>query len=157
MALKDIQIPKADVPVGAGGSFAVRGLSTADIEYCVRNFGQDLNQLWKRFINGADKDTELSETGLRSIFGQIVKECPALVEGILCLAADADEEDRKVLVRLPVTVQVAALMQVATLTISVEGDPKKAIGTVISALGGMNGMLAGAAQALATKDSTAAE
>lgn len=156
MALKDIQIPKADVPVGAGGSFAVRGLSTADIEYCVRTFGQDLNRLWKRFVNGADKNVELTTVGLQSIFGQIVKECPALVAGVLGLAADADEEDMKVLVRLPITVQVAALMQVATLTISVEGDPKKAIGTVISALGGMNGMLAGATQMLATS-STAAE
>lgn len=143
MALKDIQIPKADVKVGAGGSFAVRGLSTADIEHCVRNNGPELRQLWNDFVNGKRKPEEaLTDGGLRNIFAQILKEAPDLVHGVIGLAADADEEDMKVLVKLPVTVQVDALTKIAMQTLSVEGDLGKLIETVLTALGGLNGAMA---------------
>ena len=150
MALKDIQIPKADVSVGAGGSFAVRGLSTADIEYCVRTYGPELRKLWGDFVNGKRKPEEaLTEAGFTSIFSQIVREAPALVQGIIGLAADADEADMAVLVKLPITVQIDALTKVAMQTLSVEGEPGKAIETVLAALGSVNAFMGSANKELA--------
>lgn len=150
MALKDIQIPKADVSVGAGGSFAVRGLSTADIEYCVRTYGPELRKLWDDFVNGKRKPEEaLTEAGFTSIFSQIVREAPALVQGIIGLAADADEEDMKILVKLPISVQIDAITKVAMQTLSVEGEPGKAIETVLAALGSLNAFMGSANAELA--------
>lgn len=150
MALKDIQIPKADVSVGAGGSFAVRGLSTADIEYCVRTYGPELRKLWDDFVNGRRKPEEaLTEAGFTSIFSQIVREAPALVQGIIGLAADADEADMAVLVKLPITVQIDAITKVAMQTLSVEGEPGKAIETVLAALGSLNAFMGSANAELA--------
>lgn len=150
MALKDIQIPKADVSVGAGGSFAVRGLSTADIEYCVRTYGPELRKLWDDFVNGKRKPEEaLTEAGFTSIFSQIVREAPALVQGIIGLAADADEADMAVLVKLPISVQIDAITKVAMQTLSVEGEPGKAIETVLAALGSLNAFMGSANAELA--------
>ena len=150
MALKDIQIPKADVSVGAGGSFAVRGLSTADIEYCVRTYGPELRKLWDDFVNGKRKPEEaLTEAGFTSIFSQIVREAPALVQGIIGLAADADEADTAVLVKLPISVQIDAITKVAMQTLSVEGEPGKAIETVLAALGSLNAFMGSANAELA--------
>lgn len=150
MALKDIQIPKADVSVGAGGSFAVRGLSTADIEYCVRTYGPELRKLWDDFVNGKRKPEEaLTEAGFTSIFSQIVREAPALVQGIIGLAADADEADMAVLVKLPISVQIEAITKVAMQTLSVEGEPGKAIETVLAALGSLNAFMGSANAELA--------
>lgn len=150
MALKDIQIPKADVSVGAGGTFAVRGLSTADIEYCVRTYGPELRKLWDDFVNGKRKPEEaLTEAGFTSIFSQIVREAPALVQGIIGLAADADEADMAVLVKLPITVQIDAITKVAMQTLSVEGEPGKAIETVLAALGSLNAFMGSANAELA--------
>ncbi len=144
MALKDIQIPKADVKVGTGGSFAVRGLSTADIEHCVRTHGPELRKLWEDFVNGKRKPEEaLSEAGMKTIFGQVIQEVPDLVHGVVQLAADADEEDMATFKKLPVGVQIDALIKVAMQTLSVEGDLGKLIETVIVALNGANGVLAG--------------
>lgn len=150
MALKDIQIPKADVSVGAGGSFAVRGLSTADIEYCVRTYGPELRKLWDDFVNGKRKPEEaLTEAGFTSIFSQIVREAPALVQGIIGLAADADEADMAVLVKLPITVQIDAITKVVMQTLKVEGEPGKAIETVLAALGSLNAFMGSANAELA--------
>ena len=150
MALKDIQIPKADVSVGAGGSFAVRGLSTADIEYCVRTYGPELRKLWDDFVNGKRKPEEaLTEAGFTSIFSQIVREAPALVQGIIGLAADADEADMAVLVKLPISVQIDAITKVAMQTLSVEGEPGKAIETVLAALDSLNAFMGSANAELA--------
>lgn len=150
MALKDIQIPKADVSVGAGGSFAVRGLSTADIEYCVRTYGPELRKLWDDFVNGKRKPEEaLTEAGFTSIFSQIVREAPELVQGIIGLAADADEADMAVLVKLPISVQIDAITKVAMQTLSVEGEPGKAIETVLAALGSLNAFMGSANAELA--------
>ena len=139
MALKDIQIPKADVAVGTGGSFAVRGLSTADIEHLVRTNGTELYKLWEDFVSGEKKPEEaLTEVGMKTIFAQIVKECPQLVAAVIGLAADADDEDMAVLVKLPVSIQIIAITKVAMQTLSVEGDLGKVIETVVTVLNSAN-------------------
>lgn len=151
MALKDIQIPKADVQVGAGGSFAVRGLSTSDIEHCLREHGPLLHKMWDDFVTGKRKPEEaLTDAGFYGILSTILKEAPTLVASVMYLAGDFDAEDAAVWAKLPAAVQVDALMKVTMQTLNVEGDMGKLIETVLGALGGVNGLLAGVNQALAT-------
>lgn len=147
MALKDIQIPKADVQVSANSSFAVRGLSTSDIEHLVRTHGQSLRELFNEFINGDAKAAKLSDFG--PILKQLVTRVPTLVADLINLAADADEEDAKITPKLPVAVQAAALAAIAGMTLNTEGDMGKALETAIKLLGGMNGGLGEMLQGLA--------
>lgn len=140
MALKDIQIPKVDVQVGSD-SFAVRALNLTDIEHLVRQHGEDLRGLFKEFITDAKKgSTEL--TDLMPVFKQIAGRCPELVVAVIGLASDADAEDLAVLRKLGLSVHIDALIKIATLTLSTEGDMGKALETVIKALGNVNGGLA---------------
>lgn len=139
MALKDIKIPKVDVAVSADSSFAVRGLSTSDIEHLVRQHGGELRQLFDEFVNGGGKATELTDLG--PVLKQLITRVPSLVVSVIALAADADEEDSKVIPQLSISTQITALTAIVGMTLSVEGDLKKAMETAIKALGGVNGGL----------------
>lgn len=147
MALKDIQIPKVDVQVTPDSKFAVRALNLSDIEHLVREHGESMRQLFNDFVGGNSADLKL--TDLMPVFKQVIGKAPALVVDLIALAADADAEDRAVLVRLGLTVQINALVQIATITLSTEGDLGKALETVIKVLGGLNGGLGEALRASA--------
>jgi len=144
MALKDIQIPKVDVTVAKDSSFAVRGLSTSDIEHLIRTHGADLRSLFTEFAAG--KLDGLMKGDMAPVMRELVGRVPGLIVDLIALAADAeDDEDRKVVKRLPTAVQVDALIKIATLTLSTEGDLGNALETVVKALGLVN---QGAAEAL---------
>lgn len=148
MALKHIQIPTVDVQVGSG-SFAVRALNLTDIEHLVRQHGSDLRDLFKEFITDAQAgSTQL--TDLVPVFKQIAGRCPELVVAIISQASDADADDVEVLRKLGLSVHIDALIKIATLTLSVEGDMGKALETVIKVLGSVNG---GMGELLAAKAS----
>lgn len=136
MGLKDIQIPKVEVSVGAGGSFAVRGLSTADIEHLVRTHGTDLRALFTEFMSG--KLDELTKGDMAPVLHKLLGRVPGLAQDVIALAADADEEERAIVKQLSAGVQVDALIKVATLTLSTEGDLGNALGAVVQALGLVN-------------------
>lgn len=134
MALKDIQIPKVNVMVGTDSSFAVRGLSTSDIEFLVRAHGESMRELFNDFVNG---DTKL--TDLVPVLKQLISRAPRLVVDVISLAADADAEDAAIIPKLPIAIQVNALTSIVGLTLSVEGDMGKALETAIQVLGSVNG------------------
>lgn len=134
MALKDIQIPKVNVMVGTDSSFAVRGLSTSDIEFLVRAHGESMRELFNDFVNGETKLTDLGP-----VLKQLISRAPRLVSDVINLAADADAEDALMTPKLPIAIQVNALTSIVGLTLSVEGDMGKALETAIKVLGSVNG------------------
>lgn len=134
MALKDIQIPKVNVMVGTDSSFAVRGLSTSDIEFLVRAHGESMRELFNDFVNGETKLTDLGP-----VLKQLISRAPRLVSDVINLAADADAEDALMTPKLPIAIQVNALTSIVGLTLSVEGDMGKALETAIQVLGSVNG------------------
>lgn len=139
MALKDIKIPTADVQVTTDSSFAVRGLSTFDIEHLVRTHGPALRELFDEFMNGDTKATKLVD--LVPVLKELVTRAPLLVTDIIGLAADANEEELAILRKLPISILISALGTVAGMTLSIEGDLGKAVEMAIQVLGGMNGGL----------------
>lgn len=132
MALKDIQIPKAEVQVGSGGSFAVRGLSTSDIEHLVRTHGGELRGLFTEFMSG--KLDEMMKGDMAPVLTNLVGRVPGVVQDIIALAADADAEDKAIIGKLSAGVQVDALIKVASLTLSTEGNLGNAQGAVMKVL-----------------------
>lgn len=136
MALKDIKIPTADVVVSPDSVFAVRGLSTLDIEHLVRVHGPDLRVIWDRYVGSDVKNVKLSDIG--AILKDVVVQAPLVVAGVIGLAADADAEDMVALAKLPIHVQIAALSTVIGMTLSLEGDMGKAMETAIKLVSSMN-------------------
>lgn len=139
MALKDIQIPTVEVKVGSG-SFAVRALNLTDIEHLIRQHGDDLRGLFKEFVtDGKASSTQLND--LLPVFKQLAGRFPALVVAVIAQAADADKEDADKLAKLGLSVHIDALIKIATITLSTEGDMGKALETAIKVLGSVNGGL----------------
>lgn len=140
MALKDIQIPKTEVPVGADSSFAVRGLSTSDLQHLLQQHGESMRDLFKDFVNGGA--TQLSKLELGPIVKELLERAPALVHDVISLAADADEEDRAMVPKLPASSQLAALGAVFTLTLSTDGELGNGLEALTTMLGGLNEVMA---------------
>ncbi len=147
MALKDIQIPKAEVQVAKGSSFAVRGLSTSDIEHLIRQHGADLRSLFAEFMKGGFDN--LTKGDMAPLLRELIGRVPGLAIDTIALAADADDEDRKVIKKLPAGVQVDALVKTASLTLDTEGDLGNVQGALLQALQFANQGMAEMAQAKA--------
>lgn len=140
MALKDIQIPKIEVPVGPGSAFAVRGLSTSDLQHLILQHGEAMRELFAEFVNG--KTTQLSKLELGPILKELLNRAPSLVHDVICLSADADEEDRAMVPKLPASSQLAALGAVFTLTLSTDGELGNGLEALTTMLGGLNEVMA---------------
>lgn len=142
MALKDLVIPTVEVKVGQSGGFAVRGLSSTDIELLVRTHGTDLKAVWDDFLKD-DVDLSKLEIGqIGPMIRTVLKRIPDAMNDMIGLAADADDEDMKVLKSLPVGAQVSAVGSIISMTLGTDGDWAKTLETVMSMVGGANGALA---------------
>lgn len=136
MGLKDIQIPKADVVVGSG-SFAVRGLSTSDIEALVRLHGKDLREIFKEFVSGDLSKTKLQD--MTPVLQEVAGRVPAAVVDVIYLAADGkDDDDRQAIRKFSIGIQLDALSKITALTLSTEGDMGKALETITKVLSSIN-------------------
>lgn len=142
MALKDLRIPTVDVVISEGNSFPVRGLSSIDIELMVTKHGNDLKAVWDDFIEKEMDLTKLEVGQLMPLLKQVIGRIPSAILDLIGLAADADDEDLKVLQKLPVGVQVSAVSQILAITLNTDGDWSKTLDTVMKMLGGANGALA---------------
>lgn len=141
MSLKDLKLPQAVVEI-PGGSFAVRGLSPAEIEHLVREHRATLGALFDQFKTQAGSEDDMIEAG-----AGLLMEAPELMARIIALAADEPDAVEFAL-KLPTAVQLAALGKIAGLTFSVEGDLGKLLATVVEKVGGINGVLEAVAQVM---------
>lgn len=149
MSLKDIKIPKGEVEVSPGSTFAVQGLCTADLEYLIRKHGAELRPLFMDAING--KLGDLMSGDMMPILQDIATRIPDAVASVVYLATDSrSDEELQVAKQLPVAVQVAALSQIAVLTLSTNGDMGKAGEAVTKLLGSVNAGMVQAAQEMGT-------
>lgn len=140
MSLKDIQIPKVDVQVGAN-SFAVRGLSALDIDILVRKQGPAMQELFGKFISGGKKKVE-PMGDIQGVLKEVLMTAPTLVLDVLSLAADAkDAQELEALATLPASVQVQALISVVSLTLAGSDDMGKFVDAALKLTQTLNGGL----------------
>ena len=140
MALKDLVIPTVDVQF-AGGSFAVRGLSSTDIEKLLREHGTELKSVWDEFLADGTDLSKLDASMILPIIKKVMAKIPAAIIDIIGLAADADDADLSVISKLPVGLQAQAVGAVLGATLGTDGDWAKTLETAVAMIGSVNGAL----------------
>lgn len=142
MGLKDLQLPTSIVEI-PGGSFTVRGLSTVELELLLREhratFTAMFDQL-KEVGGGVDDNTF-------SLAAELLSSAPELMARIICFAADEPDAIEFAL-KLTPAIQLKALMRIAALTFTVEGDLGKLMGGLVEKVGGLNQVLKGTSELL---------
>ncbi|MDQ0317724.1 phage pre-tape measure protein [Amorphus orientalis] len=150
MGLKDLRLPTETVQF-AGGEFAVRGLSFVDISALARDFGPELNALYRHFENlvegggeGVSDEGMTIEGGLMEVGARALGTAPKLVSMIIAMSCEEtaalEPEDLKVVGQLPVAIQLDALDKIGRLTFEMEGGSKKVLEIVVNLLRGAQGL-----------------
>lgn len=121
MALTDIVFPTKRVDAGDGQSFTVRALCFDDLAFLMTSDPTGINELVKRIQDG-----ELPDDISRSHIGEIILNLPNLPALIIaCASDDSSPEAVRIARRLPVTVVIAALLDIVQLTFEPYGGIKK--------------------------------
>jgi len=124
--LKDLRLPTADIST-SGGSITVRGLTLVDITTLVRGRFDEVASLFDKYVpqEGA------SSLNTEAIGRELIDTAPEIAAYIIALAADGDEDDAGIAMKLPFPVQIEALEAIGKLTFGADGGPKKVLETVI--------------------------
>ena len=135
MGLKSYRPPKADIPLPGGDSFAVRGVSLADVMALTETHGRTLAEMYNHFQG--QEGFELDDVG--AVSQSLVAVAPDLAAAIIAMAsgeADATEEAAA----LPFPVQVEALESIGRLTFETS-SPKKLLEIAIRTLQNTTGLM----------------
>lgn len=136
MSLKNLSFATETIKA-AGGEFAVRGLSLADLTRLVRRHGRAMSEFFDRMASSGNVDLERV-----AVMGSALAEAaPELAAEIIAVAADEPELVDTAL-RLPFPVQIEALEKIALLTFETEGGAKKVVEAVIRSVSGVQTFLA---------------
>ena len=115
---------------------------------------KELKELYEQgvneFVNG--KTVKLDKMAIGPVLSELMNRAPALVQDVISLAADAaDDEERAIIARLPVSSQLAALGGVFTLTLSTDGELGNGLETITQMLSGLNEAMAEKLQGIASR------
>lgn len=137
MSLKDYVIRTESIPLGAGNSMQVRGLSAIDVAVI---FGRHRDAI-KQLVAHSDGVTRGGKIGnLDELIDVALVRFPELVAEIICTAADEPEAHTEAM-KLAMPIQLEALYQIGNLTFEAEGGPKKAMETLIKVFNGLSGTM----------------
>jgi hypothetical protein len=129
MTLAALELPTETIKVGNRGDFTVRGLSFADVAALVNKHRDELDTVIGVFTSGEGTPDAMLVT--------LLAEMPDLAAKVIAFASDEPGQHEKVK-RLPVTVQLDALMAVGRLTFEEAGGVKKFAEQVLVLLGASN-------------------
>jgi hypothetical protein len=134
VALRDLKIRKTEITT-PDGTFAVRGLSYADISLIADRFKGTAEQAFKTLTStpGTGDGGDLTVGDVTPVATMLLKDAPALAAAIIAIAADEPDAE-EIVIKLPFTVQTEALEAVGKHTFETEGSLKKAVETVIGLL-----------------------
>lgn len=143
MALKDLKLPTVIVKVGPDSEFAVRGLALDDITRIMRENGITLDAIFDTVMSGRAENM-LNEDAIGDYAMTMVQSAPGVAAQLIALAADGDPDDPaeiEMARRLPVTIQIDALVKIGQLTFAMEGGPKKLLETVVMVAKGTTSLM----------------
>jgi len=130
MALTDIVLPSATVDAGSGQSFTVRGLCFDDLIFLMQTDPGGLATILAE-INAGGVPDQIVESHLTEIMAK-VPGLPASV--IACASDDTSEAAVAIARRLPLPVQISALVSIIQLSFEPVGGVKKFQAQIIDAL-----------------------
>lgn len=135
MALSNYQIPRTTIPLGNENNMAVRGLNLEDISFLVQVHKNDVDSVVSLFQGkiGKDKTPEgvakvVQKNGSELIV-ELIQRFPLLIANVICVAADEPEQWENAS-KLPMPVQVEAVLAIATHTFNDVDGFKKFVGNV---------------------------
>jgi hypothetical protein len=137
MALTDLAIPSSTIAVDDDQNFTVFGLTFRDVEYIVEHEMGDLNaviELFGQQMPSGDVDPDTFAEASNELLARLYTQYPALTARIIaCASGDRSEAVVAHVERLPLPVQVDALLEVFRLTFSAPGGVKKFVAGVSAA------------------------
>lgn len=138
MSLKAYKPETEAVKLGKSGAFNVRGMSTRDISKLLREHMEDIELMFGIYENmsAAGSDSAFVDR----VIGHLITEMPLLATKIIVIASDEGEFDEEALAnveKLPLPIQMDALLKVMKLTFEEVGGVKKFMQTVMTMLAGM--------------------
>lgn len=139
MALSNYQIPRTTVDIDASNSFVVRGLNLEDISFLVQVHKNDVDSVVSMFQGKLGKDASpegvakaVQKNGDAMIV-ELIQRFPLLIANVIAVASDEpDQWDNAS--KLPVPVQIEAILAVAKLTFNDVDGFKKFVGNVSAVL-----------------------
>ena len=141
MALSDYTIPRTDIKAGKT-VLSVRGLSLDDISFLVSVHKEDVDAIVETFrskvvgktddVSPDTIDAAVRENG-DELITAFLQQFPLVAANVISLACD-EPEAWKNAQRLPLPVQVEALLSIAKLTFEDAEGFKKFVGNVIAVL-----------------------
>lgn len=116
-----------------GNFFEIRGLSPNDIAQMLMLHRPVMEQMFNQYAARNPETMTVDDVALAAseVAISMLEKAPALVAQMIVLAADdIDEYDEYV--KLPVGVQIDAVVEIGRLTFEMAGGPKKLLGLVTS-------------------------
>lgn len=138
MTLRNITIPKREVPVGSD-TFTVSGVSADQVFGLYQRHRDDLSTLFDN-LSGRTTGSEVlsSIEGIVTQFPIVIAEGIALASGST-VGGEHWEEEVAIARSLPLPIQVDALMKIGELTFSPEMPPKKFFALLVGLIQQLNG------------------
>lgn len=133
MALADYSVPKRDVPLPGGNSFAVRGFSLEDITSLIDRHGPAVRKFFDDYSENGQMKADADP--IAAII-DVLRQAPDLAAFIIARGADELNMMPKIK-QLPIAVQVEALRTIADLSFEVSGGPGNFIETVVGLMRGL--------------------
>lgn len=145
MSLRDYKPRTADVPF-PGGSVTVRGLTPSEVAELIKSFKDDAIKIYT-LIKSMDIDSLKTDNDFFARMISVVSDVPNLVAKLIAVAADEPDEYEHVK-KLPLALQFDIICKIGEMTFTVDGDLKKLLANMVEKMGGVNGLLKVAVDAL---------
>jgi len=135
-------VPAVEVVPFPGGTFTVRAISLPDVAILIDAHEYTITSLVEKVQNRRDvisqygEDEEAFQKVIADLLTELIRESPIVVANLIAICADEpDQMDRAS--KLPITVQLEALTQIAKLTFTDLASVKKLVADVIAMVRGM--------------------
>lgn len=145
MSLRDYKPRTEDVSF-PGGSVAVRGLTPSEVAVLIKDFKEDAIKIYS-LIKTMDIGALKTNDDFFAKMITVVSDVPNLVAKVIAIAAN-EPDSHEFAADLPLAFQFELICKVGALTFTVDGDLKKLVANLVEKIGGINGLLNLAVNAL---------
>lgn len=133
MKLSEFKAPTTPIFVTEKESFDVRGLSLDHLISVFKRHTEDMEAVFKRFMDKREDGKPLTIEAIRELAEYILLETPNMAYRLIAEAAgEPDAHENVKNLRMPV--QIDALVSIAALTITSEAELKKLVEAVTQAI-----------------------